>query len=86
MVGCGKKQPDWFSDEVDTLLPLLSAKHHAYNRVLQVNSIANRKEFRKQRRAVKPAVDEAKGRWILRVAREAESETEDEKQRWMSIK
>ena len=35
---------------------------------------------------MKPAVDEAKGRWILRVAREAKSEREDEKQRWMSIK
>ena len=87
VVGRGKKkQPDWFSDGADTLLPLLSAKEHAHNRVLQVNSITNRKEFRKHQRAVKRAVDEAKERWILRVEREAESARKDGKQRWMNIR
>ena len=41
---------------------------------------------RKHQRAVKHAVDEAKERWILRVAREAESARRDGKRIWMSIR
>ena len=41
-----RTQPDWFMEARTTLQPLLEAKHHAHTRVLQVNSIANRREFR----------------------------------------
>ena len=57
-----RTQPYWFMEARTTLQPLLEAKHHAHTRVLQVNSIANRREFRKHQRIVKHAVDRAKER------------------------
>ena len=40
VVGHGrKKQPDWFLDAADTLLPLLDAKNGARDRALHMNSI-----------------------------------------------
>ena len=44
-MGRGKKQQsDWFVNATDTQLSLLDVRAH--NRVLQINSIANRREFR----------------------------------------
>ena len=86
-VGRGrKKQPDWFLEAADTLTPLLDAKRAAHNRVLQVNSIANRQEFRKHQRFVKCVVDAAKEKWILKVATDAEKARRDGRQRWTSIR
>ena len=42
-----RKQPDWFIDTTDTLMPLLAAKQHAHSRYLLSNSTAAKKEFRK---------------------------------------
>ena len=77
-----KKQPDWFSDAFDTLMPLV----RALCRFLQSGTTAHKKEFRRHQRVVKKAVDEAKEMWISRVVREAERAGRDGKQRWTSIR
>ena len=48
----------------DQLQPLLDAKQTAHDKVLQVNSVANKRAFHKQQRIVKTAVDKAKEEWI----------------------
>ena len=50
-----RKQPDWFLESVDKLMPLIKKKE-AHNRMLQSNSIASCKEFRKRQRLVQTAV------------------------------
>ena len=64
-----KKQPDWFLDSIDTLMPLVTAKREAHLKFLQTPTSTTRKEFRKHQRAVKRAVDEAKEAWIGKTAR-----------------
>ena len=81
-----KKQPDWFQDAVDTLMPLVAAKRRAHNRFLQTPTTAAKKEFRRRQGALKKAVDEAKEEWISRVMREAECARRDGKRRWASIR
>ena len=56
-----RKQSDWFLDSFVTLMPLVTAKKKAHTRFLQNPTTAAKKEFRKHQRAVKKAVDEAKG-------------------------
>ena len=87
VVGRGrKKQPDWFVEAADTLMPLLDAKKIAHDRVLQVNSIANRREFRRHQRVVKCAVDAAKEEWICKLASDAVKARNDGKQRWTCVR
>ena len=75
VVGRGKrKQPDWFEDSEELLPPLIKAKDDAHLRMIQCNTLANRKEFRRHQRKVKVAVDNAKEEWICRVAKEGEPE------------
>ena len=45
-----KKQPDWFSDATDTLMPLVTAKQRAHCRFLQLQTTAAKREFRKQQK------------------------------------
>ena len=46
VLGRGKKrQPDWFLESEDKLLPLLKAKQAAHNRLLQDDSMTNRSNF-----------------------------------------
>ena len=52
-----KQQPDWFSDAIDTLTPLVTAKRRAHCRFLQLQTTAAKREFRKHQRIVKKAVD-----------------------------
>ena len=66
-----KKQPDWFLDAVETLMPLVDAKRSAHCRFLREHTTSSKKEFRRHQRIVKKAVDEAKEAWISRVTREA---------------
>ena len=70
----------------DTLLPLLDAKNGARDRALHMNSIGNRKEFRKHQRIVKHAVDAAKEEWICKMACDAEKARKDGQQRWTCIR
>ena len=81
-----QKQPDWFIESTDILMPLLQTKNEAHERMLQNNSIMNRKEFRRQQRMVKEAVQSAKEKWILRVASEGEKAGKDGRTRWNCIK
>ena len=48
-----KKQPDWFSDAFDMLMPLVTAKRRALCRFLQSGTTAHKKEFRRHQRIVK---------------------------------
>ena len=58
VVGRGKrKQPDWFEDSEEFLSPVIKAKDDAHLRMIQCNTSANRKEFRRHQRKVKVAVD-----------------------------
>ena len=87
IVGRGrKKQPDWFVKAADTLQPLLDAKKRAHEKVLQLDNIINRREFRKHQRTVKCAVDAAKEEWISELANIAEKARKDGKQRWTCIR
>ena len=55
-----KRQPDWFLDATDTLMPLVAAKRRAYCRFLHNHDTSCKKEFRRHQRIVKKAVDEVK--------------------------
>ena len=81
-----KKQPEWFMEAADTQTPLLEAKRAAHAKVLQIDSVANRRAFRRQQRMVNAAVDEAKEEWVRRLAKDAERAKKDGKQRWKSIR
>ena len=54
--------------------------------MIQCNTSAIRKEFRRHQRKVKVAVDNAKEEWICRVAREGEAAKKDGCTRWKSIR
>ena len=79
-------QPEWFLDAADILHPLLDAKHAALNKVLQADTTANRKAFRRQQRVVKSAVDRAKEEWMRKVTSDAEKAKKDGKLRWRCIR
>ena len=81
-----KKQPDWFYDAIDTLMPLVHAKRRAYCCFLKANTIAAKKEFRRHQRIVKKAVDEAKEAWINAMSMEAVCAGKNERRRWESIR
>ena len=71
VVGRGKrKQPDWFEDS-EELSPLIKAKDDAHLRMIQCNTSANRKEFRRHQR---------------KVAKEGEAAKKDGCTRWKSIR
>ena len=80
-----KKQPDWFTDAIDKLTPLLDDKAKARQRYLQLQSSSAKREFRLCQRVVKRAVDEAKETWINKVIGDAERRR-DGKLRWDCIK
>ena len=61
-------------------------KNVAQKRMLQNNSTANRKEFSRQQRLVKEAIQPAKEKWILRVASEGEKASKDGRTRWNCIR
>ena len=81
-----RKNPEWFEENLDTLLPLIESKNQAHHRAIQSNSTADRKEFRRRQRAVKQAVDKAREEWICRVAKEAENAVKDGRTRWENIR
>ena len=81
-----KTQPDWFIENAETLKPLIESKNRAHNQIIRTNSVANRKEFRKQQKIVKSAVDKAKEEWIKRIASEGEKAKKDGRTRWDSIR
>lgn len=86
-VGRGKrKQPEWFEENVEELGVLIAVKNEAHARMLRTNSVAARKEFRRQQRTVKRAVDKAKEEWIRKVARECETAAKDGRTRWNNIR
>ena len=70
-------QPDWFLENAESLKPLIESKNRAHNQMIRANSVASRKEFRKQQRIVKLAVDKTKEEWIKRIASEGEKAKKD---------
>ena len=81
-----RKQPEWFEENVEVLMPLIEEKNDAHKRMLATNSVKARKEFRQQQRKVKRAVDQAREHWIRRVALEGETAVKDGKTRWECIR
>ena len=81
-----KHQPDWFLENAKSLKPLIESKNRAHNQMIRANSVASRKEFRKQQRTVKLAVDKAKEEWIKHIASEGEKEKKDGRTRWNNIR
>ena len=81
-----KKQPDWFYDAIDTLMPLVHAKQKAYCCFLKANTTAVKKEFRRYQRTVKKAVDEAMEAWINVMSMDAVCASKNEKRQWESIR
>ena len=75
----------WFLESEDKLLPLLKAKQAAHNRLLQDDSMTNRRQFRKHQRTVKLAVVEAKEDWVRRVATKVKQAKKDGRQRWQGV-
>ena len=67
-----RKHPDWFMENSNILMPLVQKKNEAHEKMLQNNSIKNRKEFRRRQGIAKEAVQTAKEKWILQVAKEGE--------------
>ena len=61
------------------LTPLLEAKRAAHAKVLQIDSVANRRAFQRQQRMRKAAVDEAREEWVRRLAKDAERAKKDGK-------
>ena len=60
-IGRGRrKQPEWFEENAEELLPLITAKNVAHHRLLSEGSVAAKKEFRRRQRVVKKAVDRAR--------------------------
>ena len=66
-------------------MALIEKKNKAHSRMLAVNSIAARKEFRHQQRNVKKAVDKAKEEWIRKVALGGEAAKKDGRTQWECI-
>ena len=58
----------------------------AHNRMLSLQSVAAKQDFRQQQRQVKKAVDRAKESWIRKVASEGEAARKDGRMRWGSIR
>ena len=47
-VGRGKrKQPEWFEENIDELVPLIEAKNVAHTTMLNARTVASRKAFRR---------------------------------------
>ena len=67
-------------------MPPIVAKNIAHIQMLQTNSKADRKVYCRCQRAVKTAVDEAKERWICRIACDAEKSKKDGRTRWQRIR
>ena len=87
VVGRGKrKQPGWLEDSEELMSPLIKAKDDAHLRMIQCNTSANRKKFRRHQRKVKVLVDNAKEEWIYRVAKEEGAGRKDGCTRWKSIR
>ncbi|XP_062515789.1 uncharacterized protein LOC134191212 [Corticium candelabrum] len=81
-----RKQPERFRESYDILIPLVEAKNRALQRALQSNTTVNQKEFKRQQRLMKRAVDKAKEDWICRVAKEAEVAVKDGHTSWDRIR
>ena len=64
--------------------PLIKANNYAHLRMIQCNTSANRKEFRRHHRKVKVAVDNAKEEWACRVAKEKDAARKDGCTKWKS--
>ena len=83
-IGRGRRK--WFEENQEELMALIEMKNKAHSRMLAVNSIAAKKEFRQQQRNVKKAVDRAKEKWIRKVALEGEAAKKDGRTRWECIR
>ena len=81
-----KKQPEWFEESAELLTPLIAAKNEAYAAYLRSNTQAKKKEFRRNQRTVKKAIDKAKEEWVRRVATQGEEAAKDGRARWMCIR
>ena len=66
------KQPDWFMDNQDTLLPLFEERRQCYNRWVSSQLPADHGSFKTARSRVRAAVRSAKNNWLSAVARQAE--------------
>ena len=85
-LGFGRhRQPDWFVDSQSVLEPLIHEKNIHHQRLLSDDTVGNRQTFRKIQRSVSKAVRQAKDKWVMSVAEEAEGARKDERVRWKCI-
>ena len=85
-VGRGrKKQPEWFEESAEVLIPLTAAKNEAYAAYLRSNTQDKKKEFRRHERTAKKAIDKAKEERVCRVATQGEKAAKDGRTRWICI-
>ena len=86
ILGYGRcKQPDWFNESENTLLPLLDARNTARAVLLQKGTRAARRRFRRCQNTVQLAVAAAMEAWIERISLQAEAEHSDCGERWRCI-
>ena len=86
-LGSGRRhQPDWFIDSQSDLEPLICAKDICHHRLVSEDTTDNRRAFRKVQRVVAKAVKQAKDKWVVSVANEAEDAKKDGRVRWKCIR
>ena len=72
-LGFGRhRKPDWFVDSQSVLESLICEKNICHQRLLSENTVGNRQTFLKIQRSVSKAVRQAKDKWVMSVAEEAE--------------
>ena len=86
-LGSGRRhQPDWFIDSQSDLEPVIRAKDICHHRLVSEDTTDNRQAFRKAQRVVAKAVKQAKDKWVVSVANEAEDAKKDGRVRWKCIR
>ena len=67
----GKKQPDWYSESIDTIEPALKQRNECYQRWLATGRIKDHTKFAKAWASARRTVREAKNAWFRSKAEEA---------------
>ena len=78
-------QTAWFIDSQSDLEPVIRAKDICHHRLVSEDTTGNRRAFRKAQRVVAKAVKQAKDKWAVSVANEAEDAKKEGRVRWKYI-
>ena len=83
---CPRNRPDWFTDSLGHLQPLLILCNEAYSKWVGTGAVANLIKFRKARGEARQAIREAKNKWFQDKADVVEQYKFGEKQVWNCIR